>query len=140
MLRLESEEYIPEWLILPHIRYIEEYTANRSADDESDISEDVYLTEEQKIMKEKMLENLRQVERYRSTHPMIEEGKEYFVHHVPVEKYWERPNQISKPAGEDVIKEYLQVRDDALLTAEKQALQLSAVFAVIIVSLIRIFI
>lgn len=136
-----EDEYIPEWITLPNIRYIDRSVSHRATDDGSDIPDEVYLlTEEQRLVEEQLSEYLRQNDRYRSIRPVIEEGYEYFVRQVPMEKYWEKPEQISKPAGDDTINKYLQVKDDTPLTSEKQALQLSAVLVVAIIVLIRIFI
>lgn len=54
--------------------------------------------------------------------PIIREGDIRCLKRIPVEKYWENANQISKPASNKRIQEYLSIPDDAPLTLKKRLL------------------
>lgn len=42
----------------------------------------------------------------------IKEGNVRCLKRVPIEEYWNNPNQISKPASDKTIQEFLSIKDD----------------------------
>lgn len=52
--------------------------------------------------------------------PVIREGDIRCLKRIPVEKYWENADQISRPASDEKIQEYLSVSDDISFTLKRK--------------------
>lgn len=53
--------------------------------------------------------------------PNIQEGDIRCLKRVPLTKYWENPQQISKPASEKAIQDFLSIKDDSPYAIEGKA-------------------